>query len=62
MKFNDLKKLTNVERDKKSKELKMELIKTNVSKTGGKAKQIKKILARINTLDSLKKTKKEVKK
>ncbi len=52
MKFKDLKKLTNIERDKKVKELKMELIKTNASKSGGKARQIKKILARINTLNS----------
>lgn len=53
MKFKDLKKLTNVEREKKVKELKMELIKANTSKTGGKIRQIKKILARINTLNSL---------
>ena len=52
MKFKDLKKLTNIERDKKVKELNMELIKTNASKSGGKARQIKKILARINTLNS----------
>ena len=51
MKYAELKKLTNVEREKKVKELKMELIK---SKTGGRAKQIKKIFARINTLNSLK--------
>ncbi|MEK6817578.1 MAG: 50S ribosomal protein L29 [Nanoarchaeota archaeon] len=54
MKFKELKKLTNIEREKKAKELKMELIKANTSKTGGKARQIKKILARINTLKSLK--------
>ncbi|MDP2672524.1 MAG: 50S ribosomal protein L29 [Nanoarchaeota archaeon] len=52
MKFKELKKLTSIEREKKVKELKLELIK---SKTGGKARQIKKILARINTLNSLKK-------
>ena len=52
MKFKDLKKFSNIERDKKVKELKMELIKTNASKSGGKARQIKKILARINTLNS----------
>jgi len=52
MKFKELKKLTNIEREKKVKELKMELIKTNASKSGGKARQIKKILARINTLNS----------
>ncbi len=54
MKFKELKKLTNIEREKKSKELKIELIKSNISKTGGKARQIKKILARINTINSLK--------
>jgi len=54
MKFKELKKLTNVELEKKFKELKMELIKTNTSKTGRNAKQIKKVLARINTINSLK--------
>ena len=54
MKFKELKKLTNPEREKKAKELKMELIKVNASKTGGKTRQIKKILARINTLNSSK--------
>ncbi len=54
MKFTDLKKLTKTELEKKAKELKMELIKANASKTGGKLKQIKKILARINTLNNLK--------
>lgn len=55
MKFNELKKFTSAELEKKSRELKMELIKANASKTGGKSKQIKKILARINTLNSLNK-------
>ena len=54
MKYIELKKLTNIEMDKKAKELKMELIKANASKNGGKTRQIKKILARINTLNSLK--------
>ncbi len=54
MKFKELKKLTNVEREKKVKELKLELIKANTSKTAGKIRQIKKIYARINTLNSLK--------
>ena len=54
MKYAELKKLTKTEIEKKAKELKMELIKANVSKAGGKSKQIKKILARINTLNSLK--------
>ncbi len=55
MKYSELKKLTNAEMEKKTRELKMELIKTNASKTGGKARQIKKILARINTFNSSKK-------
>lgn len=54
MKYSELKKLTNAEMEKKTRELKMELIKTNASKTGGKARQIKKILARINTFNSSK--------
>lgn len=54
MKFKDLKKLTNVEREKKIKELKIESIKANSSKMGGKVRQIRKIIARINTLNSLK--------
>lgn len=61
MKFKELRKLTNVEIEKKAKELKMELIKANASKTGGKSKQIKKILARINTLNSLKMENKKIK-
>ena len=54
MKYAELKKLTNIEREKKVKELKMELIKAHTSKTNRKARQIKKILARINTFNSLK--------
>lgn len=54
MKYAELKKLTNAEIEKKVKELKMELIKSNASKASGKAKQIKKIFARINTLSSSK--------
>ncbi len=54
MKFKELKKLTNVEREKKIKELKIESIKANSSKMGGKVRQIRKIIARINTLNSLK--------
>jgi len=55
MKFKELKKLTDIEREKKTKELKIELIKANYSKTGGKARQIKKMISRINTIISLKK-------
>jgi ribosomal protein L29 len=55
MKFKQLKDLTKQDREKKLKELKMELVKekVNASNTGGsKAKQIKKIIARINTLNT----------
>ena len=54
MKFKELEKLTDNEREKKLKELKMELAKANASKTGTKTKQIKKIIARINTINTSK--------
>lgn len=54
MKYTEIKKLTHVEREKKIKELKIESIKANSSKTGGKLRQIRKIIARINTFNSLK--------
>ncbi len=55
MKYKQLKELNKQDRDKKMKELKMELVKqkVNASNTGGsKARQIKKIIARINTLNT----------
>jgi len=55
MKFKDLKEISKEEREKKLKELKIELIKSksNPSKKGNsKTKQIKKIIARILTLNS----------
>jgi len=55
MKYKQLKDLTKQDREKKLKELKMQLVKekVNASNTGGsKAGQIKKIIARINTLNS----------
>ena len=55
MKYKQLKDLTKQDREKKLKELKMELVKekVNASNTGGsKAKQMRKIIARINTLNS----------
>jgi len=55
MKFKEIKDLNKQDRDKKLKELKMELVKqkVNASNTGGsKAKQIKRIIARINTLNT----------
>lgn len=55
MKAKDLKKISNEERKKKLDELKMGLIKSkvNASKTGNsKIKEIKKIIARILTLNN----------
>ena len=53
MKFKEITKLTEEERERKLKELKLALIKSRVSasKTGNtKAKEIKKIIARILTI------------
>lgn len=58
MKFKDIKKLSENDREKKLKELKLELIKSkaNASKTGSsRIKQIKKIIARIYTFNNLNK-------
>jgi len=55
MKYKDIAKIDKTGREKKLKELKMELIKSraNASKTGSsKIKEIKKIIARILTLNS----------
>jgi ribosomal protein L29 len=55
MKYKQLKDLSKQDREKKLKELQMELIKqkVNASNTGGsKARQIKRIIARINTLNA----------
>jgi ribosomal protein L29 len=50
LKAKDIKKMSKEEKEKKLKELKMELIKA--SKTGGsKIREIKKIIARILTLN-----------
>ncbi len=55
MKFKELAKMKKEEREKKLKELKMELIKAQSSKTAGsKAKNIRKIIARIHTLNNSK--------
>ena len=56
MKYKEIKKLSGQDREKKLKELKLELVKSkvNVSKTGSaKVKAIKKIIARILTLNNL---------
>jgi len=55
LKFKELKKMSNEEREKKMKELKMELIKSKAgaAKAGSsKIKQIKKIIAKIITINS----------
>ena len=55
LKAKEIKAMNEKDREKKMKELKMQLVKekVNASNTGGsKAKQIKKIIARINTLNS----------
>lgn len=53
MKFKELKNIGRGEREKKMKELKLELVKSkaNPSKASAKAKQIKKIIAKILTLN-----------
>jgi ribosomal protein L29 len=54
IKAKDIKKMTKEERERKLKELKLELVKANAnaSKAGtSKAKEIKKIIARILTLN-----------
>ncbi len=64
MKYKEIEKLSETERNKKSKELKLELIKSkvNVSKTGSsKVKEIKKIIARILTFNNLENKSKELK-
>ncbi len=53
MKFKELSQLSNKERKKKMKELKTELMKTKISKEGAKTRDIKKMLARLNTLERM---------
>jgi ribosomal protein L29 len=55
LKFKDLEKMNIEERNKKMQEMKYELVKakTNAAKSGtSKAKEIKKIIARILTLNT----------
>lgn len=64
MKYKELAKLDKKELEKKMKELKLELVKsqTGTAKSTGKSRQIKKIIARIHTVNkSLVKTKEELK-
>lgn len=58
MKYKEIAKMTQEERDKKMKELKMELVKTKAktSKTGN-PREIKKLIARINTFNTFKQEK-----
>ena len=53
LKIKDIRNMSKGDREKKMKELKMELIKSRSgnSKTGNKTKEIKKIIARILTLN-----------
>jgi ribosomal protein L29 len=55
LKMKDIKKMSDKDREKKMKELKMELTKSRSgnSKTGSKTKEIKKIIARMLTLNKL---------
>jgi len=58
MKYKEIEKLSGTERNKKLKELKLELVKSkvNVSKTGSaKSERIKKIIARILTFNNFRK-------
>ncbi|MGD9275719.1 MAG: 50S ribosomal protein L29 [Candidatus Pacearchaeota archaeon] len=58
MKSKEIKKLSEKEREKKLKELKMELVKAkaNAAKGGSsKIKEIKKMIARIHTFNTLSK-------
>ena len=62
MKYKDIQRLSKNEREKKFKELKMELVKSKVAgaKTGSsKIKEIKKIIARLMTLNSMENKPKE---
>lgn len=53
MKYSEIQKLNKADRDKKLKDLKMELTKENVSQQGGnKSTKIRKIIARIHTLNN----------
>ncbi len=61
MKHSEVKKLSKTDRDKKLKELKLELVKENVSKQGGnKSAKIRKIIARIHTLNNMENKPKEL--
>jgi len=56
MKYKEIQKLSKGEREKKLKELKVELMKSkaNATKAGSRTKEIRKIIARILTLNTFK--------
>ena len=59
MKITQLRELGNTEREKKMKELKLELAKSRAAATKGgssRIKQIKKIMARIHTINNSEKS------
>ena len=61
LKAKDIRKMSKKEREDKFKDLKMELIKANVSanKANAKTKEIKKAIARLITYDIITKSEKE---
>jgi len=53
MKYKEIEKLSEKDKEKKLKDLKLELVKAQVQTTGSsKVRQIKKIIARIHTSNS----------
>lgn len=54
VKANELRNMSPKEREKKLNELQVELAKARSSQSGGKAKEIKKMIARIKTINSSK--------
>ncbi len=63
MKYSEIKRLSKADRDKKLKELKMELVKESSSKQGGnKSAKIRKIIARIHTLNTTENKSSEIEK
>lgn len=63
MKYSEIKKLSENDRKKKLKDLKLELVKEGTAKQGGNnAKKIRKIIARIHTFNNEENKSKELKK
>lgn len=54
VKANELRNMSDQERDKKLRDLQVELTKAKSSQSGGKVKDIKKMIARIKTINSSK--------